>query len=466
MSSGELRRRAASKISRDTSESELSDGGYTETDEKPPEKENPKEHSKGDKKLAKIVKRLVFGTLLLFMLCGIIAAGHLWTLFFVRTAGFELARPCPRTVRVLLMAPNLSVPPLQVVLIQVAMFRELVNVRYSLRRFKEIPLFRTSQWGWFYACLIFSYGQSFKGPGRAQLIQSQLILSLLPYLDVVSLMLYSLLLVGTVLTLRSGLYKYQMGQLAWTISIVVITVVQVHSFSANVLAGLFWFLFPVSLVICNDSMAYFCGMGFGRKFIKRPFLGALSPNKTWEGFIGGGICTVVFAFITPPFYPTALICPCEELKLLGGWVFRHSCEMPSTFTPHVYVLPGWLTGSLLPASVTLLPIQLHALVLGLFASLVAPFGGFFASGIKRAYNLDDFASIIPGHGGVYDRVDCQLIMGLATQTYYATFIQGSLLSAKIVVQLALALPEEERLVVFESLGAALKKQGYVLPAIR
>jgi hypothetical protein len=35
-----------------------------------------------------------------------------------------------------------------------------------------------------------------------------------------------------------------------------------------------------------------------------------------------------------------------------------------------------------------------------------------------------------------------------------------------VVQLALALPEEERLVVFESLGAALKKQGYVLPAIR
>ena len=432
MSSGELReRRTASKILRDTSESELSDGGYTETDEKPPEKENPKEHSKGDKKLAKIVKRLVFGTLLLFMLCGIIAAGHLWTLFFVRTAGFELARPCPRMVRVLLMAPSL-LHPLQVVLIQVAMFRELVNVRYSLRRYKEIPLFRTSQWGWFYACLIFSYGQSFKGPGRAQLIQSQLILSLLPYLDVVSLMLYSLLLVGTVLTLRSGLYKYQMGQLAWTISIVVITVVQVHSFSANVLAGLFWFLFPVSLVICNDSMAYFCGMGFGRKFIKRPFLGALSPNKTWEGFIGGGICTVVFAFITPPFYPTALICP------------------------------GWL----LPASVTLLPIQLHALVLGLFASLVAPFGGFFASGIKRAYNLDDFASIIPGHGGVYDRVDCQLIMGLATQTYYATFIQGSLLSAKIVVQLALALPEEERLVVFESLGAALKKQGYVLPAIR
>ena len=51
-----------------------------------------------------------------------------------------------------------------------------------------------------------------------------------------------------------------------------------------------------------------------------------------------------------------------------------------------------------------------------------PFGGFFASGIKRAYNLDDFASIIPGHGGVYDRVDCQLIMGLAMHVYHRTFI--------------------------------------------
>ena len=108
------------------------------------------------------------------------------------------------------------------------MFRELVNVRYSRRKFKDIPLFRTSQWGWFYACIIFSYGQSFSRPSRMSLIQSPLILSCLPYAPLVSLLLYSSLLVGTVLTLRSGLYKYQVGQLAWTISIVVITVVQVR----------------------------------------------------------------------------------------------------------------------------------------------------------------------------------------------------------------------------------------------
>ncbi len=55
------------------------------------------------------------------------------------------------------------------------------------------------------------------------------------------------------------------------------------------------------------------------------------------------------------------------------------------------------------------PIQLHAVVFGLFASVVAPFGGFLASAIKRAYEVKDFDSLIPGHGGVTDRVDCEFI---------------------------------------------------------
>ena len=43
-----------------------------------------------------------------------------------------------------------------------------------------------------------------------------------------------------------------------------------------------------------------------------------------------------------------------------------------------------------------------------FASLMAPFGGFFASGFKRAFNIKDFGSSIPGHGGMTDRMDCQV----------------------------------------------------------
>jgi len=53
------------------------------------------------------------------------------------------------------------------------------------------------------------------------------------------------------------------------------------------------------------------------------------------------------------------------------------------------------------------PFQIHVLVMATFASLVAPFGGFFASGFKRAFNIKDFGHSIPGHGGMTDRMDCQ-----------------------------------------------------------
>jgi phosphatidate cytidylyltransferase len=55
------------------------------------------------------------------------------------------------------------------------------------------------------------------------------------------------------------------------------------------------------------------------------------------------------------------------------------------------------------------PFQIHAVVMAAFASLVAPFGGFFASGFKRAFNIKDFGDSIPGHGGVTDRMDCQCV---------------------------------------------------------
>jgi phosphatidate cytidylyltransferase len=52
----------------------------------------------------------------------------------------------------------------------------------------------------------------------------------------------------------------------------------------------------------------------------------------------------------------------------------------------------------------------QALVLAAFASFGAPLGGILASGAKRAVDLKDFGKLVPGHGGVMDRVDCQLFM--------------------------------------------------------
>lgn len=55
---------------------------------------------------------------------------------------------------------------------------------------------------------------------------------------------------------------------------------------------LFRFIVPVSMIVCNDVMAYMFGFFFGRT----PLI-QLSPKKTWEGFIGGGFSTVVFGIV-------------------------------------------------------------------------------------------------------------------------------------------------------------------------
>ncbi len=79
--------------------------------------------------------------------------------------------------------------------------------------------------------------------------------------------------------------------------------------------------------------------------------------------------------------------------------------------------------ALFPRTISCMPMQLHALVLAAFASAIAPFGGFFASGFKRAFNVKDFGDSIPGHGGLTDRMDCQMLMAMFSFIYYNSFIK-------------------------------------------
>jgi len=61
--------------------------------------------------------------------------------------------------------------------------------------------------------------------------------------------------------------------------------------------------------------------------------------------------------------------------------------------------------------------------MSIFASVIGPFGGFFASGFKRAFKIKDFGDVIPGHGGIMDRFDCQFLMATFVNVYIHSFIK-------------------------------------------
>ncbi|CAM9834090.1 unnamed protein product, partial [Phaeothamnion confervicola] len=207
--------------------------------------------------------------------------------------------------------------------------------------------------------------------------------------------LYVSAFVRFLLSLRDAqLYGYQLGQFAAAhFAAFVVLASTLVTFAMR--AGLFWFLVPASLVITNDILAYLCGITAGRTPLTR-----LSTKKTWEGFLGAAIGTVAAAWLYAGRWQ------CWAWLTTPGNVFLRSA--PALAVPEglfrpttVLRLLGGVRGS---------PAQVHAIGLALLASLVAPFGGFFASAVKRAAGVKDFGDTIPGHGGAADRFDCQLVM--------------------------------------------------------
>ena len=138
----------------------------------------------------------------------------------------------------------------------------------------------------------------------------------------------------------------------------------------NIRVGsLYNFIYLVLITTMTDTFAYFTGRLIG----KHKMCPSVSPNKTWEGFVGGLVFGTIISVV---FYVCAF-----------------------DFTGSVFLL----------------------VLVSMLLSVVGQLGDLVFSSIKRHYKIKDYGNIMPGHGGVLDRLD-SLLFVILVFTYLSKFI--------------------------------------------
>lgn len=117
------------------------------------------------------------------------------------------------------------------------------------------------------------------------------------------------------------------------------------------------------LIWSSDTFAYIAGRFFG----KHKMAPKISPKKTWEGFAGGVLLTLVLSFFIQSYS--------EEMR--GNWI-----------------------------------------VVGVLVAVFAPLGDLVESQLKRSFGVKDSGNIIPGHGGILDRLDSFIICVPVVYLYF------------------------------------------------
>jgi phosphatidate cytidylyltransferase len=140
-------------------------------------------------------------------------------------------------------------------------------------------------------------------------------------------------------------------------------------------------IFVLSSVWAGDISAYYVGRSMGRHKLAP----VVSPNKSWEGAIASVAGSVIASLL----------------------VFHFRSEISGWFSERYTLLPGGREIGLA-----------HMVVLGVLTNVAAQFGDLFESALKRGAGVKDSGSLLPGHGGVLDRIDA-LLFAIPVVWYYA-----------------------------------------------
>ncbi|VAH64106.1 unnamed protein product [Triticum turgidum subsp. durum] len=225
-----------------------------------------------------------------------------------------------------------------VVVIQIFMATELFNLLRRSSEEKQLPGFRLLNWHFFFTAMLFTYGR-FLSRELVNTVTSdhllyKLVSGLIKYQMFICYFLYIAGFVWFILTLKKKTYNYQFKQYAWT-HMILLTVFAQSSFTvANIFEGMFWFLLPASLIVINDIAAYLFGFFLGRTPLIK-----LSPKKTWEGFIGASVTTIISAFLVGKRNGSFSVVNLPKKGLSTGWL---TCDPGSMFKPEHYFLGDWV----------------------------------------------------------------------------------------------------------------------------
>ncbi|KAL2944754.1 Phosphatidate cytidylyltransferase 3, partial [Bienertia sinuspersici] len=188
------------------------------------------------------------------------------------------------------------------------------------------------------APMLFMYGrilnQQLVNTVTSDKVSYKLVSGIIKYQLVICYFLYIAGFMWFILTLKKKMYKYQFGQFAWTHMILIVVCIQSSFIAANIFEGIFWFLLPVTLIAVNDVAAYIFGFFFGRTPLIK-----LSPKKTWEGFIGASVTTLIAAFVLGNILSHYQWMTCPRKDLSTGWLH---CDPGPLFKPDYHALPQWV----------------------------------------------------------------------------------------------------------------------------